>query len=555
MAQALRFPLIRRSSPPGSSGARRHSSPVWLAALPVALILGPMLPGLYWALAPALDLAVWQALWADTQWPQALRATLLSAGLGTALGVGLAAGLATALYPGPRWLALQRRLPLLLSVPHAAFAVGLFFLLSPSGWLVRAVAPLLGWLEPPPWTTVQDPFALSLALALGLKESWFLLWVLVAVLGEQTVQRHMVVARSLGYNRAQTWRHVLWPQLLPRLGWPLAAVLAYGLSVVDMAVILGPSTPPTLAVLVWQWLTDPDAATQAKGAAASLVLLGLFLLIAGGARWAWRQIARRAAYPAGERKPAATASRLGLHQPLYLVGYAVVAVLLLWSLADTWFFPALWPDALSLRTWMQADWAPFWTTLWLAAAATLLCLPATLVWLEWGPQRFNAVLYVPLIIPALPLVAAQYAALLRLQGDGTAAGLVWSHLLWVLPYMVLTLVGPYRAFDRRLMTTARALGQSPLGACLRVKWPMLIKPILAALAVGFAVSVAQYLPTLFAGGGRFVTVTTEAVGLSAGGNRRVLAVQALLQIALPLLGFGLAALMAQWADRCRKGLR
>lgn len=555
MAQALRFPLIRRSAPPGSSGGQRRLLRVGLAALPVALILGPMLPGLYWALAPALDLAVWQALWTDTQWPQALRATLLSAGLGTALGVGLAAGLATALYPGPRWSALQRRLPLLLSVPHAAFAVGLFFLLSPSGWLVRAVAQMMGWLEPPPWTTVQDPFALSLALALGLKESWFLLWVLVAVLGEQTVKRHMVVARSLGYSRAQTWRRVLWPQLLPRLGWPLAAVLAYGLSVVDMAVILGPSTPPTLAVLVWQWLTDPDAATQAKGAAASLALLGLFLLIAGGARWVWRQIARWASYPSGERQPAETTLRLGLHQPLYLVGYAVVAVLLLWSFADTWFFPSLWPDALSLRTWMLTDWAPFWTTLWVAAAATLLCLPATLVWLEWGPQRFNAVLYVPLIVPALPLVAAQYAALLRLQGDGTAAGLVWSHLLWVLPYMVLTLVGPYRAFDRRLMTTARALGQSPLGACLRVKWPMLIKPILAALAVGFAVSVAQYLPTLFAGGGRFVTVTTEAVGLSAGGNRRVLAVQALLQIALPLLGFGLAALMAQWAGRCRQGLR
>ncbi|MCU0943553.1 MAG: ABC transporter permease [Hydrogenophaga sp.] len=555
MAQALRFALIRRSSPAGPPGRRQGGWPVWLATLPVLLILGPLLPGLVWALAPAFDTAVWQALWADTQWPRALRTTLWSAGLGTLLGMALAFGLATLLYPGPRWLALQRRLPLLLSVPHAAFAVGLFFLLSPSGWLARAVAPFTGWVDPPAWTTVQDPFGLSLALALGLKESWFLLWVLMAVLGEQTVQRHMVVARSLGYSRVQAWRHVLWPQLLPRLGWPLAAVLAYSLSVVDMAVVLGPSTPPTLAVLVWQWLTDPDAAVQAKGAAASIVLLVLFLLIAGAARLGWRLMVRRTAYPAGVRRPEGDPSRAGLHRLVWLVGYAVVAVLLLWSLAGTWFFPSLWPDTLSLQTWMQADWAPFRTTLWLAAAATLLCLPATLLWLEWGPQRFNALLYVPLIIPALPLVAAQYAALLRVQGDGTAAGLVWSHLLWVLPYMVLTLIGPYRAFDRRLMTTARALGQSPLSACLRVKWPMLVKPILAALAVGFAVSVAQYLPTLFAGGGRFVTVTTEAVALSAGGNRRVLAVQALLQIVLPLLVFGLAAALSFWAGRRRQGLR
>jgi putative thiamine transport system permease protein len=88
-----------------------------------------------------------------------------------------------------------------------------------------------------------------------------------------------------------------------------------------------------------------------------------------------------------------------------------------------------------------------------------------------------------------------------------------------------------------------------------VKWPILLRPILATLAVGFAVSVAQYLPTLFAGGGRFVTVTTEAVALSAGGNRRVLAVQALLQIALPMAAFGLAAAAAYWLGRHRRGLR
>jgi putative thiamine transport system permease protein len=244
-----------------------------------------------------------------------------------------------------------------------------------------------------------------------------------------------------------------------------------------------------------------------------------------------------------------------LPMPLFLTGYAVLAVLLLWSLAETWFFPALWPDSLSWASWRTADWAPFRTTLWLAAAVSLLCLPAALVWLEWGPQRYNAVLYLPLIVPAMPLVAAQYAALLKLQLDGTALGLVWSHLLWVLPYMVLTLVGAYRAFDARLLVSARVLGCTRLQACLRVKWPLLVRPILATFAVGFAVSVAQYLPTLFAGAGRFVTVTTEAVALSAGGNRRVLAVQALLQIALPVAAFALAAWLPHGLARHRKGLR
>lgn len=553
MVEAIRLTLERQLRRRFHASSDQQKQ--WLAILLIALIFGPMLPGLYWALAAAFDVPVWHSLWADPQWPQALRSTLVSSILGTMLACALAATLATLHYPGPLWLLMQRRLPLLLSVPHAAFAVGLFFLLAPSGWLARLLAQFAQWSSPPNWITVQDPYGLSLALALAIKESWFLLWVLMAVLGEQSITRQMVVARSLGYNRIQTWRLILWPQLLPRLGWPIAAVFAYGLSVVDMAIVLGPGTPPTLAVLIWHWLTDPDTLLQARGSAASIILLLLFLTGAAGTRWLWRRAQLRLSDPVGVRKPTPTRRWMKLHAPPFLIGYAVVAVLLVWSFADTWFFPALWPDAVSLESWQQADWAPFWTTLWLGLAASLLCLPVALIWLEWGPQRYNAVLYLPLIIPAMPLVAAQYAALLHLHLDGTFVALVWSHLLWVLPYMILTLIGAYRAFDLRLMSCARALGYSRWRACLSVKWPILFRSIMATMAVGFAVSVAQYLPTLFAGGGRFATVTTEAVALSAGGNRRVLAVQALLQIALPVTAFGLAAFFSYWVSRHRKGLR
>jgi putative thiamine transport system permease protein len=88
-----------------------------------------------------------------------------------------------------------------------------------------------------------------------------------------------------------------------------------------------------------------------------------------------------------------------------------------------------------------------------------------------------------------------------------------------------------------------------------VKWPLLVRPILTAASVGLAVSVAQYLPTLFAGGGRFATVTTEAVSLSAGGHYRLMAVHALLQILIPLTGFGLASWLGWQVGRHRQGLR
>ena len=182
-------------------------------------------------------------------------------------------------------------------------------------------------------------------------------------------------------------------------------------------------------------------------------------------------------------------------------------------------------------------------------------MPAALLWLEWSPPQFQPLVYLPLVLPALPLAAGQYVCLLYAGLDGTGLGVVWSHLLWVLPYMVLTLAGAHNAFDPRLMTTARALGQSHWQACVRVKWPLMLRPMAAALAVGFAVSVAQYVPTLFAGGGRFATVTTEALTLSVGGNRSVLAVQALLQVALPLAAYAVATALPLWLTRNRVGMR
>jgi putative thiamine transport system permease protein len=519
----------------------------------VGLVFLPVLPGLYWALAPSVDFQVWAALWADPQLPQSLQASLMSSLLGTALAALIAGVLASSHYPSLLWQRLQSRLPPLLALPHAAFAVGLVFLLAPSGWLVRLLAQALSWRSPPAWVTVQDPLGLSLALALAIKESWFLLWVLASLLGELALQRQILTVRSLGYSRVQAWRLVLWPQLLPRLGWPLAAALAYSLSVVDMALILGPGNPPTLAVLAWHWLSDPDPARQAQGGAASLLLLAVFLSVTGGMYGLWRWLIKRRAYPAGRRRPAASRT-WAWGGPLLGVGHAVLVVLLIWSLAGSWFFPALWPQTLSLLAWQATDWAPLFTTLWLAASTSAIGLAVVLLWLEWAPKRLGVWLYLPLVLPALPLVAAQYATLVRLQAEGSAAALVWSHLLWVLPYMLLSLVGAYRAFDARLMTSARALGCSRAQACLRVKWPLLLRPILAAWALGFSVSVAQYLPTLFAGAGRFATVTTEAVALSAGGSRQLLALQALLQMALPLAAFALAGVLSRTWGRRHRGL-
>ncbi|HPY41976.1 MAG TPA: hypothetical protein PLM98_15735, partial [Thiolinea sp.] len=486
----------------------------------------------------------------------ALKLTLFSAGISTVWALFLACSLVFLFYPSRTWPRLQRQLPLFLAMPHAAFAIGLVFLLAPSGWLVRLIAPLFAWTAPPHWITTQDPYALSLTLALVLKETWFLLWVLTSLLNQDWLLKQSLVAQSLGYGRWQIGWQILFPQLLKRLAWPLLAVFAYGLSVVDMALIIGPSTPPTLAVLAWQWFTDPDPSQQLKAQSLALLLIGLLLMGAALGYLAYWLFNKLLATPTSRRNKLRTYSvfKLALSSLLSLPIWLALCLLLLWSVAGSWFFPQIFPANLSLNAWQQADLAPFGTTILIASCCVFIALPLTLLWLEWGSKQ-QAWLYIPLIIPALPFTAAQYQIALVLDFDGNLAAVIWSHLAWVLPYMLLTLAGAYRNFDERFVLTAKTLAYSHWQACLYIKWPMLIRPILAACAVGFAVSVAQYLPTLFIGGGRIETVTTEAVGLSAGGNRSNLAVQAVLQALLPLIAFALAASLSRWLGRQYQGLK
>ena len=85
--------------------------------------------------------------------------------------------------------------------------------------------------------------------------------------------------------------------------------------------------------------------------------------------------------------------------------------------------------------------------------------------------------------------------------------------------------------------------------------PILTRPVLTAWAVGFAVSIGLYLPTLLIGAGRVPTVTTEALALASGGDRRLIGATALVQAILPFLGFALALAVPAILFRGRRRMR
>jgi putative thiamine transport system permease protein len=235
----------------------------------------------------------------------------------------------------------------------------------------------------------------------------------------------------------------------------------------------------------------------------------------------------------------------------------VMLALAVGSVSGVWAFPRLWPDSLSLQGWLSvADSAStLWTTLVLAAASSLTALVWALAWLECAPpawdRQLRRLIYLPLLLPSVLWVVGLHRLSLAWGIDARWPGLWLAHSLAAVPYVLIALSPAYLGFDTRYAQIAASLRKSRAAFLLRIKWPLLKASLYAALAVGFAVSVSQYLPTLFIGAGRFSTVTTEAVTLSGGGQRSLTAAYAWLQWLLPALVFGLAA----WAGRPRRFLR
>jgi putative thiamine transport system permease protein len=115
--------------------------------------------------------------------------------------------------------------------------------------------------------------------------------------------------------------------------------------------------------------------------------------------------------------------------------------------------------------------------------------------------------------------------------------LLWVHVVFVFPYVMLSLGPSWRRFDTGFTDLAANLGAGPWRRFCAVKLPILLIPVLTAFAVGFAVSQALYLPTVFASNGRIATLTTEAVILASGASRQTLGAASFLQMALPLVVF------------------
>lgn len=513
----------------------------------------PVLGGMEFSLAPFAMLFAEPAIWSSAL--MSLAAGLVTAAVSLVIVICF-----TAAWGGTRAFAhVQHLISPLLSVPHAAAAFALAFLIAPSGMLARLVSPeLTGWDRPPDILIVHDPVGLSMMAGLIVKEVPFLFLMTLTALPQVKPARMRALLASMGYGRIAGFVFGLWPSIYPQIRLPVFAVIAFATSVVDMAAILGPTTPPPLAVRLVQWMNDPDLSMRYLASAGAL----LQLVVTAAAIGLWIGLEKLAA----RMRDRCAARGLRLRHDAFLrwgvlavmlaslaAIFAGLATLALWSVAGLWQYPDALPASFKLQTWLRA--LPrlagaLHTTLVAAllstAIATLIAISCLAHEDEMGrpPGRgMLALLYLPLMVPQVAFLFGLQLLFILIGAHATLAALILAHLIFVLPYTYLCLKDPWRAFDKRYDQLAAGLGKSRWRRFLSIRLPMMTRPLLTVAAIGFSVSIGLYLPTVLIGAGRLTTITTEAVALASGGNRRIIGVYAFLQMMLPAIAFAVATLV------------
>ena len=140
-------------------------------------------------------------------------------------------------------------------------------------------------------------------------------------------------------------------------------------------------------------------------------------------------------------------------------------------------------------------------------------------------------------MPQISLLFGLQVALSASYLDGYLATVIFAHCLYIMPYIWLLLAPAYQDYDPRYHQIAEMMGYRGLRLFLALRLPILGYSFGSAMILGVAVSIALYLPSIFAGSGKITTLTMEAVTLAGNGARQPAAQSALMQMVIPCVVF------------------
>jgi ABC-type spermidine/putrescine transport system permease subunit II len=223
--------------------------------------------------------------------------------------------------------------------------------------------------------------------------------------------------------------------------------------------------------------------------------------------------------------------------------------LLLWAVAEKWYFPHKLPLEYGLSFWervfrprgnaMESLGNSIAIALFTVAACLAVAIPAGYA-LARRSLPLRALILLAFLLPqAFPSLAVYINVARIFYGlglNGTIAGVVLVHTMHGLVFAVWIATAAFAAVDRELEEAARNIGASPLRTFFTVTLPLAAPGIMASAIFVFLESLDEFTGTYFVGVPDVTTLPLLLFRASMEGNYQIASITALILL-VPSVGF------------------
>lgn len=438
----------------------------------------------------------------------------------------------------------------LLALPHVTMAIGLLFIFSPSGLFFRLFSPwLTGFERPPNFFILPDEYGFFLILGLVLKEIPFFILVSMSAIEQFGAKKFLNVGKSLQHSTFSVWCILLFPLIYKRIRLIIFIVIAFAASVLDMSLLLAPSTPSTLAIRILQYYQSSE--TDSLFIASNLALIQLFVIVILLLMWllleklvsnkfVFTYLVRACSYKNSFIK------YFIFSLILILLALSLLTIIssFLWGLGGNWFFPNLLPTSINIEIFVKffnENKSIILISIFIPLIVSLLSCLIVILWVELTESfnkkyyYFESFIFLPLFIPQISFLIGIQSFLIPLNFSNFFIPLIIVELFYVIPYSFIILAPSFREIKKDIIKVAASLGKNRFERLIFIKIPIIMPTFLLSIAIGMLVSFALYTPVYFIGAGRVTTLTVEALNLALSGAKKDLGVATIFQIIIPIV--------------------
>ena len=469
--------------------------------------------------------------------------------LSTIISLILSQAILSKIYFTKHISSLKRLLFPLIAFPHITMAIGISFLFSSSGFLMRLISLIYNFERPPNTDFFPDNYGFFLILGLILKETPFFLLISLGVLSTIKTKEYFYIGMSQNYTNFTSWIIYVFPQIYKKMKISIFVVLIFSSSVIDLPLVLAPTTPSTLSIRILQQFTQPDLSNYSL--AASLSILQFLLILTSIIIWLLIEKIIQNPKTSIFFKNILPKSNKILENTLLIISYALlflfminIFITILWAFADLWGFPKIIPEKISLNNFnifFSYNFNTFFNTIFLAFLGSIISLIFVIVWLEvtdylnYQGKFLNLIFYIPLLLPELSILLGISFFLIKSNFNNLYLNLIWINVIYILPYTFLIFSNSYKNINKNFIKIALSLGHNYLSIIFKVKLSLILDLLFLTLAIGFIISISLYAPIYLIGNGEISTLSLEIINFQTSGNRKDLAVATILQMFIPLI--------------------